>query len=404
MEERKNTREERGGDAPMPRSHAFPCRACGNRMVYSPKEGGLWCSYCGTTEEILSPEIEAAEYEYDAESATVSAPDWEEEGSLTHVCPACGAETLSGAESMTVSCPFCGSHYVTEPHPALPILRPETMVPHKLSREEAAALFSRWARRRYFAPRAFRRMAHNPDMKGVYLPYFTYDTDLDTSFSGQGGRTRVVTYTVRVNGKTQTRTRTVTDWYPVTGKRQEYFDDISFCASRGVDAAMLKKIEPFGTKVLHVYNPAYLSGFTAERYTLGLDEGFARIRPVAEERMQSAIRSSLGYDTYRFMQYNHTYRRVLFKHILLPVWLSSYRYGGRLYRFAVNGESGRVAGESPVSVLKVLLAVLGGLAFLALLVFLFSLTGSAAEPALVPELTETAERALVLSAEGSLVL
>lgn len=372
MEEQKKREEEA---VARPRSHGFPCGSCGNRMVFSPEKAALSCPYCGGTEEIASETLVAAEYLFDPEAEVSDAPRWDAEGELSHVCPACGAETVSEAESMTVTCPFCGSHYVTEPHPALPILRPETMIPHKLSRERANELFVKWAKRRYFAPRAFRRAAHKPEMQGIYLPYFTYDSDMATSFSGQGGRRRIVTYTVRVNGKTQTRTRTVIDWYPVSGGREMYLDDTPFCASCHVDERMLTKLGPFSTKTLNTYHPAYLAGFSAERYTIGLSDGFSRVKGGMEKRMENAIESSLGYDTYRGMQYRHTHRRVTFKHILLPVWLSSYRFAGKLYRFMVNGETGRVAGQAPVSPLKVALAVLAGLLLAALLFFLIAMVG-----------------------------
>ena len=364
--------------AAAPTSHGFPCRSCGSRMVFSPADGALACPFCHAKEEIPSPVIEAAEHLYDPEAEVADAPDWEDEGALVHVCPACGAETVSEAESMTVTCPFCGSHYVTEPKPGLPILRPETMVPHALTQEAANALFAKWVKRRYFAPRAFRRATHSPDMQGVYLPYFTFDSDLHTAYSGQGGRRRTVSYTVRVNGKTERRTRTVIDWYPVAGTCTRFFDDAPICASRHVDAKMLSKLGAFSTKTLHVYHPAYLAGFCAERYTLGLSEGFSTVRPQIEGRMQREIESSLGYDTYRMMSYRHTHRKVTFKHLLLPVWLSSYRFHGKIYRFMVNGETGRVAGQAPLSALKIILTVLASIGLLALFIFLFSLLGNEA--------------------------
>ncbi len=359
-------------EEPKPRkSRAFPCEGCGNRMVYSPEDGTLLCSYCKAKKAIEAPLVEAPEYLYDPEAECASAPPWDGEGDATLVCPSCGAETVSDADDMTVTCAFCGHHYVTEPHPSLPILRPETMIPHKLSRAAANEKFSAWVKRRYFAPRAFRRMRHTPDMQGVYLPFFTFDSDLLTSYSGQGGRRRTVTYTVTVNGKRQTRTKTVIDWYPVSGSRREFFDDTPFCASRSVDEKTLKKLGPFSMKMLNVYDPAYLAGFFAERYTVGLSDGFATTRPAIEARMQRSIESALGYDTYRFMKYDHSHERVTFKHILLPVWLSSYRFAGKVYRFMVNGETGRVAGKAPLSILKVLAAVLVGVGLAALLLFLF---------------------------------
>ncbi len=369
MEETKKTEELRTA------SHAFPCKSCGSLLTYSPKDECLVCRYCGGHEPINAQEVEAPEHLFDPTVGTASAPNWEEEGAFTLVCPSCGAETVSLATAMTVTCPFCGSHYVTDPRPTLPILRPETMVPHKLSREEAEALFTRWARRRYFAPRAFRRGTHKTEMAGVYLPYFTFDSDLSTTYSGEGGRRRTVTYTVRVNGKTQTRTRTVTDWYPVAGTHEEYFDDATVCASRSADAKMLTRIGSFSTKVLKVYHPAYLAGFTAERYTLGLSEGFESARRTIEGDMQSAIEGRLGYDTYRMMKYSHTHKKVTFKHLLLPVWLSSYRFKSKVYSFMVNGESGRVAGRAPISPVKVALTVLGAIALFALLFALIVLLG-----------------------------
>ena len=354
-------------------AQGFPCKSCGSLLTYSPKGECLTCRYCGGTEPIFAEEIEAPEHLYDPAAGTADAPEWE--GALSIICPSCGAEAVSLAKEMTVTCPFCGSHYVTEPQASAAILRPETMVPHKLSREEAEALFSKWAKRRYFAPRAFRRGRHKTEMAGVYLPYFTFDSDLQTAYSGEGGRRRTVTYTVRVNGKTQTRTKTVTDWYPVSGTHEEYMDDMPVCASRGADAAMLEKIGPFSTKVLKVYHPAYLAGFAAERYTLGLSEGFDIARRGMEGAMQRSIERRLGYDTYRMMKYKHSHRKVTFKHLLLPVFIASYRFGSKSYPFMVNGESGRVAGRAPISPLKVALAVLGALALFALLFALIVLLG-----------------------------
>lgn len=369
--------EEREGIA---KSQGFPCGSCGGRMVFSPELCALSCPHCGGTEPIEAPEVEAPEYPYDPESKTAAVPDWGEGDELLHTCSACGAETVTVAAAMTVTCPFCGSHYVTEPRAACELLRPETMLPHRLSQGEANALYHKWARRRTLAPRAFRRAAAEPEMQGVYLPYFTFDTDLSTAFSGEGGRRRTVSYTVRVNGKTVRRTRTVTDWYPVRGERGRYEDDTPLCASRTVDARLLSRIGPFGTKRLRVYSPAYLAGFVAERYTVGLGEGFERIRPGVERRMESEICASLGYDTYRGMRYRHTYRRVTFKHILLPVWLSSYTFRGKVYPFMVNGESGRVAGRAPLSPLKLFLLILGGVAAVCLLFLLIVFLGEGASP------------------------
>ncbi len=369
-------------------SRGFPCKSCGNLLEYSPEQGKLFCEYCKSLEDIPSQKIEAPEYLYDPTSESASAPNWEEEGDLSLVCPSCGAETVTGAIEISVSCPFCGSHYVREPAPSQKILRPETLIPFTVGRAEAAGRFQKWAKRRLLAPNAFRRAATAPEMQGVYVPHFTFDTDLFTAYRGEGGRTHVQTYTVRVNGKTQTRTRTYTVWYPIAGGNRMLFDDLPFCASKSVDGKLLDKIRPFSGKVLNVYNPAFLAGFVAERYSLGPRDGFAVIKSLAERKMVEEIKRQEGYDSYRMMRYDHTYNKVLFKHILLPVWMSTYRFRDRAYPFFVNGETGKAAGKAPLSPLKVALVTLLSIGLLVLLSLLFAGAGESLLIApTLPELT-----------------
>ena len=354
----------------------FPCKSCGNQMVYSPAHGKLHCAYCDSTVEIGSDRTEAPEHLYFPDEDTYNAPAWDQRGEVMLICPSCGADTLMGAAAMTATCPFCSSHYVTEAQKDETLISPETMIPFRISEEAAKVSFAQWAKKRWLAPKKFRAQAHKPEMQGMYIPYWTFDASLTTDFSGFGGRRRIEHYTVRVNGKTQTRTRTRTDWYPIHGREHLDFDNIPCPATKKVDRALLDKVGPYSLCVLNVYNPAYLAGFFAERYSVGLGEGFSAVRRIMEARMESHIKSRLGYDTYRGMHYDHHYDEVKFKHILLPLWLAAYRYKNKAYQFMVNGESGKVAGRSPISALKVALLVAGGILALGLIIMLFLGSGN----------------------------
>ena len=191
-----------------------------------------------------------------------------------------------------------------------------------------------------------------------------------SSYNGYGGRRRVITHTVRRNGRTYTETRTVTDWYPVFGTKEQYTDDHLVPASKKVDKKMFGELAPFSTKMMTHYEPAYLAGLSAERYDVGPSDAFRTVSRRAESAMERRILSSLGYDTYRGMSYRHRYRRVTFKEILLPVWRSSYDYHGKSFSYLVNGETGRTSGRYPVSFLKVAIAVLLSLGIVALIVLL----------------------------------
>lgn len=352
----------------------FPCTQCGAQTAYDPASSTLLCPYCHTKHSIPSNEVEAPEYIFYPEDETFTAPVWSEKGNRRIVCSSCGADITVSAAAVTATCPFCSGHYVTELDDDDKIIKPETMVPFKISRDAACASYTRWAKKRFFAPSAFRRAAAKaPSMNGVYIPHWTYDADMTTSFSGWGGRHRIVHYTVRVNGKTQHRTKTVTDWYKIGGVENLRFDDTLCCASRKIDRALLAKLGPFSLKVLNVYNPAYLAGFFAERYDIGLSEGFSSVIPTFEGNMERHIFRVSGYDEYRAMSYQHTYTAVRFKHILLPVFMSTFQYGGKSYPFLVNGENGLVAGKAPISPLKVALAILAGSSLFALAMWLLYL-------------------------------
>lgn len=354
----------------------FPCESCGSQMVFSPARGKLYCSYCESEKEIDSHAVEAPEYIFYPDDAQYEAPDWEARGSMTMTCPSCGADTVMGAGTMTATCPFCGSHYVSDAQPMASVIQPETVMPFRISREVAVEHFGAWVKKRWLAPRKFRRGRHALEPNGIYIPFWTFDAQLSTSYNGYGGRRRTEHYTVRVNGRTQHRTRTVTDWYPISGTETLQFDDIPCVASKRIDRALLGKLGAYSMKVLHIYNPAYLAGFLAERYSVGLGEGFASVRGNMEARMISHIKARRGYDTYRNMHYHHNYDTVRFKHILLPLWLSTYTYHNKVFQLMINGETGKVAGKSPLSAWKIaLLVALGILAVGGLILAMLALGG-----------------------------
>ena len=77
--------------------------------------------------------------------------------------------------------------------------------------------------------------------------------------------------------------------------------------------------------------------------------------------IRSDVRRDIGGDAQRIHDIQTRYGDVSFKHILLPVWVASYRYGGKAYQFVVNGQTGEVQGERPYSWIKIAIAVLIGL-------------------------------------------
>ncbi len=348
----------------------FPCDSCGHQMHFDPASGGLFCDYCRSKKPIAVQERVSEEYVYDPYSDKWDSPDWSALGNHVLVCPACGAETLVPREAVTTACPFCDSRYVTALPADVPVIKPEYMLPFSVSEVGARECFMKFAGKRLYAPFGFKKKISRVKASGIYIPAFTYDTDTETQYAGQGGRRYTETYTTRVNGKTVTRTRTKIRWYPISGMNEEKIDDILTLASRKVDETLFYKIAPFSTKTMYPYTAEYLAGFFAERYSVGPTDSFRVAADAACRSMERKIEADCGYDCYTGMHYDHHFRRVMFKHILLPVWFASYAYGKKKYFFLVNGETGRVAGKTPLSKLKIALTALLGLAAVALVAFL----------------------------------
>jgi hypothetical protein len=122
-------------------------------------------------------------------------------------------------------------------------------------------------------------------------------------------------------------------------------------------------------KALRPYQPSYLSGFAAERYSLGLEEGFKVAEARMADEIEDAVRNDIGGDEQRITSMRVRHLRVRFKHLLLPLWISSFRYKGKVFRFIVNARTGEPAGERPYSAAKIAVTVLAALAAAGILYF-----------------------------------
>jgi hypothetical protein len=181
-----------------------------------------------------------------------------------------------------------------------------------------------------------------------------------------------VPYTRTVNGRrvTGTRRERRVRWTPAAGSVRDDFDDVLVLAGAGAPRELAERLAPWDLKALVPYDDGYLSGFAAESYQVDLPAGFELACAVMRRTIEGSVRRAIGGDVQRIYTMRSRHERVTFKHILLPLWISSYRYGGKVYRFLVNGRSGRVQGDRPWSVAKISLAALAAAALVAVAVLL----------------------------------
>lgn len=354
------------------------CISCGASLKYKPGTDHLSCGFCGAENEIpLVPkeilELDFNEYLEKFESA---APVTEVK---TVQCKNCAATTSLPPNVTSMDCPYCTTPLIVEQCKVENVITPHALVPFKLNANQASEKFRSWIKGLWFAPNKLQKMAMVTDtIRGIYTPYWTYDANTHTFYVGQRGtwHYRTVSYTAVENGKTVSKTRQekYTVWTMASGKVDNIFDDILVNASNSIPRNMADGIEPWPLGDLKPFTPEFLSGFLSEKYQVDLKNGFGIAKSKMEKEINQTVRRDIGGDEQRVISMNTDYRDITFKHVLLPIFISAYKYNNKVYRFMVNGATGKVKGERPWSVAKIVLAVLAVLAVIGIIALIMNAT------------------------------
>ena len=341
--------------------HQFPCARCGANLQFLPGTQSLKCPYCGAEQPI--PSVPEHIPELDLVSYVSQLPDGDGvHETLTVRCTNCGAQTSLAADVTATVCPFCGSGIVATAA-SKKAIRPQGLLPFRLTQKQAADVFRQWVAELWFAPTALKKQADCSAIRGVYIPAWTYDAGAETDYAGERGEDywETESYTeTDANGNTVTRTRQVqkTRWWPVSGHVSNAFQDLLVMATRTLPPHHLNRLEPWDLPDLVPYSDEYLSGFVAESYQVPLGEGFEQAKSMMQPKIDQAICRQIGGDHQRISSKETDYRQITFKHLLLPVWISAYRFADQTYRFLVNARTGEVQGERPWSRVKIAVLVL----------------------------------------------
>ncbi len=351
-------------DAPSPESeYRFPCDQCGADLRFDPQAGQLSCDHCGFTAPLEGHATKAeAIRELDFRTALdAQLPEAEIEESRVTKCPNCAAQLTLDPNVHASQCPFCATPVVTDTGPQRQI-KPKGVLPFALEEREAHAAMTKWLGRLWFAPNGLQDYARKGRrMAGIYVPFWTFDADTKSRYTGERGTVYYEHETVIVDGKRETRRQRKVRWRPASGQVARFFDDVLVLASRSLPKDDTDYLAPWDMSALEPYRPEYLAGFRAEGYTIALPEAYDEARVQMDRVILRDVKFDIGGDRQRVHSVDTTVRDVTFKHVLLPVWLAAYKYRGKTYRFVVNGQSGKVQGERPWSAWKIAFAVVLGL-------------------------------------------
>jgi DNA-directed RNA polymerase subunit RPC12/RpoP len=339
----------------------FPCKQCGASLEFAPGTDSLKCPYCGADQRIASVPHVIAELDFLRFVQGLPDGDGVHE-TLAVKCGKCGAETTLAPDVTAALCPFCGCGIVATAATRKAI-RPQGLLPFRITRPQAGDAFKRWVASLWFAPNLLKKQAECSAVSGVYVPAWTYDANTQTDYTGERGDDywETETYTeTDAQGNTVTRTRQVvkTRWSNAYGHVANTFDDLLVMASRTLPQRYLNKLQPWDLPDLLPYSDEYLSGFVAESYQVGLSEGFEAAQAMMQPVIDRTICRDIGGDHQRIHSKNTAYNDITFKHLLLPVWISAYQFRDKTYHFLVNARTGEVQGERPWSAAKIATLVL----------------------------------------------
>lgn len=344
------------------------CADCGGNMVFDPDKQVLTCPYCGQFKDFKK---DSDVKERDIETAFALAEKWEDTSVVS--CDNCGAKFVVTSNEVALFCPYCGTSHVRK-SADLAGIKPNALFPFSFSVERAEVIAKKWAKRKLFAPKRFKKNVCVDNIHGVYEPCFTFDSKTVSCYDGRIGKHR--TRTVRT--KNGVRTETYIEWRHVSGVYDYFFDDVTIAAGGGLDQRSYEKLAPFDMQTIKVYNKDYLAGYSANHYDKDLKTAWNESKEIMDSRIRKMIVDRYNCDVVGYLNVRTIHNDATFKYVLLPVYLLNYRYKKKNYKVAVNGNTGKVVGKTPVSFWRVIIAVLLGVGLVAGLVLLANLDDNSA--------------------------
>lgn len=340
----------------------YSCPACGAEAVWNPAKQALLCPFCDTVSPATLDTDTGKIVEHDLVGALRSIGDdargWQAEKRYVK-CQSCQAISVLDSARQAQTCEFCGSAQLVPYEQTKASFRPESILPFRVSEDQARDGIRAWYGRLWLAPNALKRRALTDTVKGVYLPYWTFDAHVDATWNAEAGHYYYTTETyIDGSGRMQTRQVQHVRWEPASGQIAHFFDDDLVCASVGVHQTLVRAIEPFPTKELRPYDAGYVAGWVVERYQIDLVAAAKAARDAMDAKLRQMCAAQIPGDTYRNLEVRANYSTQTFKQILAPIWLLTYNYGAKAFQAVMNGFTGSIEGEYPKNWVKVTLLVI----------------------------------------------
>ena len=330
----------------MPTLQEYKCPCCGGAIEFDSSLQKMKCPYCATEfdmETLASYDAGLKDEQDSMEWETSAGGEWQEgeaNGLRSYICRSCGGEIVGDANTAATSCPFCGNPVVMMGQFS-GALRPDFVIPFKLDKNAAKAGLQKHLTGKRLLPKIFKDQNHIDEIKGVYVPFWLFDTDADA-------RVRYRTTKLRCWSDSEYN-YTETSHFLVHRGGSVGFEHVPVDGSSRMADDLMESIEPYDFSDAVGFQTAYLAGYFADKYDVGADESIERANERVKKSAEEAFASTVeGYDTVTAESSSVQLHGGKAKYALYPVWILNTTWKGQKYTFAMNGQTGKFVGDLPV--------------------------------------------------------
>lgn len=314
----------------------FKCPSCGGTVEFDSKSQKMKCPYCDTEFDV---DQFSDQKESDNSNEDHAWKKEETEGMKVYICESCGGQIIADEKLGASQCPFCGNKIVIK-ESFEGDLRPEFVIPFKLDKKDAKNAYLSHLKGKAFLPKIFREENHIDEMKGIYVPFWLYDVDVEAKATYTAQKTRSW-----ISGDTQ---YTEQEHYRASRQGNISFTHIPADGSKNMDDVLMESIEPYDFKEALPFETAYLAGYLADRYDVGPSECEDRIKERARRCAEESLRNTVkGYDIVTALDNSCNFHKVDHHYALYPVWILNTAWRNEKYIFAMNGQTGKLVGDLP---------------------------------------------------------
>lgn len=329
-------------------STEYKCPNCSAGLTFMPETQKFGCEYCSSEFEAEYIQQLYAEEENTVadEAQTAETQDFEEHTNLYH-CASCGADIMADDQQTALFCYYCHNPVILSGK-LTGQYKPDKIIGFRLTRDEAEEKFKTWIKKRWFVPSDFKTQEQMEKMTGLYVPFWIADCNVKVDMNAIGKKIRTWTqgdyrYTETQEYNIVRRADLVTEGIPADGESK-------------IEDSLMEAIEPFDYNDLKDFSMSYFSGFFADKFDVGKSEVFPRIRDRAKQAGKKLVYATVvGYDSVVALHETYDVMGTKWQHTMLPVWFMTYRYNDKIYEFAVNGQTGKLAGTPPLDKAKLAL-------------------------------------------------